>query len=133
MRHRFDVFRLLFLFLAMMSYHAQGAELTPEHCIHAYAAELGACAVATCKRAVKAGLPLPTTATVPQVRASFSQSGQTPVSVQVTGRVSFQQHAGPFFEAEFSCTVEDNMIVEVRIMKPNLAVNPGAPSARRLP
>jgi len=121
--------------LPFASVIALGADLTPEDCVHVYRQKLGACAVNACGRAVRGGLPLPRTASVVSSNATFTDIGADPVTIHVTGRVTFQADSGPFHEADFSCTVEANMVVNLVIAKPNLAVNTDAPPAagRRLP
>jgi hypothetical protein len=115
--------------LPLASVIALGADLTPEDCVHVYRQRLGACAVNACTRAVRGGLPLPRTVSVVSSNATFSDTGTEPVSIRVTGRVTFQVDSGPFHETEFSCTVEANMVMNFVIAKPNLAVNTDAPRA----
>jgi len=112
--------------LLSVSTSSLASDLTPEDCVHAYRQALGACATKSCARAVLGALPLPRTARVLSSTATFSDTGVSPISIQVTGRVSFQLDSGPFHETDFSCTVEDNIVLSLSIAKPNLAVNSDA-------
>ncbi|MFO1315063.1 MAG: hypothetical protein U1F58_05625 [Burkholderiales bacterium] len=119
--------------LSLVPMAALGAEPAPEDCVSGFRQMPGACAIRACTRVVKGGVPLPTTAQVRSATATFNNTGEAPLSVQVTGRVYFQMEAGPFYETGFSCIVEDNMVVGLTMARPSRPAGNDARGPGRAP
>ena len=76
------------------------------------------CARRSCERAVRAALPLPTTARFPSIasRAGVPEEGKT--EVRVEGKVEYQVDVNRFVVSSFHCLVTDNVVVELHVELP---------------